>query len=265
MFLLLYGTFVFSYPEVDVTSVTEVLASDNLHKDGDDMRKVLVGAAVGLVTVVALMYGTYEWMNARSFQAFGELTRKVDTEEKVVALTFDDGPTENVEDLLPLLEEYNAKATFFLIGKDMKDHMKEAEAIVEAGHQVGNHTYNHKPMVFKRYAFYQSEIDRTNKLIRKAGYEGEIDFRPPYGKKLIGLPFYLKKQDMETIMWNLEPDTYYSTPAEKIQYVENHVTKGSIILIHPMYDDTGQALQTVEGILQTLTQQGYTFVKVEDL
>ncbi|TGB03778.1 polysaccharide deacetylase family protein [Halobacillus salinus] len=229
------------------------------------MKKILIRIAVVLVTLVILMYGTYKWMNARSFQAFGELTRKVETEEKVVALTFDDGPTENVEELLPILEKYDAKATFFLIGKDMEEHMEEAKAIVEAGHQVGNHTYNHNPMVFKRYSFYQSEVDRTNELIREAGYERDIDFRPPYGKKLIGLPYYLQKQDMETIMWNLEPDTYYSKPEEKVAYVEDNVTPGSIILTHPMYDDTGQALKAVEGILQSLTQQGYTFVTVDEL
>ncbi|MCA0970925.1 polysaccharide deacetylase family protein [Halobacillus litoralis] len=229
------------------------------------MKKLILGIVIAVVALVMAAYGTYEWMNARGFQAFGELTRKVEAEDKVVALTFDDGPTDKVEELLPLLEEYDAKATFFLIGKDMEEHMDEAEAIVEAGHQVGNHTYTHDYMVFKRYSFYKSEVDKTNALIREAGYEGEIDFRPPYGKKLIGLPYYLKQQEMETIMWNLEPDTFYSAPEEKVDYVVDGVTPGSIILTHPMYDDSDDALKAVEGILKSLTEMGYTFVTVDEL
>lgn len=77
------------------------------------MRKKLLVIGLSVVVIVLLLIGTYKLMNSRTFQLFGGLTNQIETEEKVVAITFDDGPTKNVEIILPLLEKYNAKATFF--------------------------------------------------------------------------------------------------------------------------------------------------------
>jgi peptidoglycan/xylan/chitin deacetylase (PgdA/CDA1 family) len=93
----------------------------------------------------------------------------------------------------------------------------------------------------------------------------KIDFRPPNGKKLIGLPYYLKKQHIETITWSNEPDTYYSSVSDKVNYVNENVKPGSIILLHPMYDDTGNQLKTIERILDSLSKKGYKFVTVNEL
>jgi peptidoglycan-N-acetylglucosamine deacetylase len=204
-------------------------------------------------------------MNSRTYQLFGGLTSHVDTNKKVVALTFDDGPSKNVEKILPLLEKYNAKATFFLIGNELEKNLEEGQKIAEAGHQIGNHTYSHKRMIFKSPSFIEKEIKTTNQLIRKTGYKGEIDFRPPNGKKLVGLPYFLKKQQMETITWNLEPDTYYTSVSDKVNYVNKNVKPGSIILLHPMYDNTGNELKVIEGILKHLSEKGYEFVTVNEL
>lgn len=183
----------------------------------------------------------------------------------MVALTFDDGPADNTNQILSLLEEYNAKATFFLIGAEIEKFPEEARKIAEEGHQIGNHTYSHKRMIFKTPAYYKDEIEKTDQLIQNAGYKGEIDVRPPNGKKLIGLPYYLNKHKRETITWNLEPDTFYTTVSDKVKYVTENIEPGSIILLHPMYDKTGQALQTIEGILQELSKEGYTFITVNEL
>lgn len=204
-------------------------------------------------------------MNARAFQIFGGLTNQVETNQKVVALTFDDGPTKNVEQILPLLDKYHAKATFFLIGNEIEKNPEEAANIVKVGHQVGNHTYSHNRMVFKSPSYIKEEIEKTDRLILKAGYKGEIDFRPPNGKKLIGLPYYLDKHNRDTITWNLEPDTYYTSASDKIKYVKKQIKPGSIILLHPMYDNSGDELKAIEGILKTLSEDGYSFVTVNEL
>src|SRR5690606_15469160 len=159
---------------------------------------------------------------------FGGLTQQVETNQKVVALTFDDGPTENVNEILPLLEKYDVKATFFLIGQDIEKYPEEAKEIAEAGHQLGNHTYSHNRMIFKSPSFIKEEIEKTDELIRKAGYEGEIDFRPPNSKKLVGLPHYLYKQKIDTITMNIEPDTFYTETEDRIQYVREQIIPGSI-------------------------------------
>ncbi|MEH7225981.1 polysaccharide deacetylase family protein [Bacillus sp. JJ1566] len=229
------------------------------------MKRKLVISGLVLLIIFFMLFGTYKLMNSRSFQLFGGLTQQVEMDQKVVALTFDDGPSENVNEILPLLDTYDVKATFFLIGQDIEKFPGEAKKIVEAGHQIGNHTYSHNRMVFKSPFYIKEEIEKTDLLIREAGYEGEIDFRPPNGKKLVGLPYYLNKQNKDTITWNIEPDSYFKTPEDKIKYVRDTIHPGSIILLHPMYDDINKVLEEIEGIIQSLQKEGYTFVTVNEL
>ena len=229
------------------------------------MKKKLIIGGIAVILIAVLFAGLFQVTKLRTFQLFGGLTYQAETEEKIVALTFDDGPTKNVDQLLPLLDEYNAKSTFFLIGNEIEKHPEEAKKIVEAGHQIGNHTYSHKRMVLKSSSFIEEEIEKTDELIRSIGYEGEIDFRPPYGKKFLGLPYYLNKTNRETIMWSLDPETYYTSVDEKINYVMENIQPGSIILLHPMYDQTGGTLQVVETILKELMNEGYRFVTVDEL
>jgi peptidoglycan-N-acetylglucosamine deacetylase len=229
------------------------------------MKKRIIIFSIVLLAFLLLLFSTYKLMISRTYQLFGGLTSHVDTNKKVVALTFDDGPTKNVDPILSLLDKYNAKATFFLIGNELEKNLEEGQKIAEAGHQIGNHTYSHKRMIFKSPSFIKKEIEKTNQLIRKTGYKGEIDFRPPNGKKLVGLPYYLKKHQMETITWNLEPDTYYTSVSDKVNYVNKNVKPGSIILLHPMYDETGKELKVIEVILEHLSERGYKFVTVNEL
>ncbi|WML53190.1 polysaccharide deacetylase family protein [Neobacillus sp. PS3-12] len=229
------------------------------------MKKVIMLLGIGILVVFLLLLGTYKLMNARTYQVFGKLTSQVQTNQKVVALTFDDGPTKNVDKILPLLEQYNAKGTFFLIGNEIEKDPDEAQKLVKAGEQIGNHTFSHQRMVLKSQSFIKKEIEKTDQLIRQAGYKGEIDFRPPNGKKLIGLPYYLSQHNRDTIMWTLEPDTYYTSASDKINSVKKNVKPGSIILIHAMYDDTGEELKTIKGILQSLSKEGYKFITVNEL
>ncbi|WP_163531330.1 polysaccharide deacetylase family protein [Halobacillus ihumii] len=229
------------------------------------MKKKWVVAGMILTALLFSLYGTYKLMNSRTVQLFGGLTNRVVTDEKVVALTFDDGPTKNVEDILPLLDKYQVKATFFVVGKELENNLDIGKQLVEAGHQIGNHTHSHEPMIFKRYSTIKEEVERTNQAIRATGFKGEIDFRPPYGKKLVTLPYYLNQHQVETIMWDLEPDTYFSSVEDKVNYVNKNVQPGSIILLHPMYDQTRNEWRTIEGILRFLTQKGYKFVTVNEL
>ncbi|PKG24044.1 polysaccharide deacetylase family protein [Niallia nealsonii] len=229
------------------------------------MKKKWIYSGCAIICLAILLAASYKLMNSRSFQVFGGITAKADTKEKVVALTFDDGPSGNVKEILSILQHYNIKATFFLIGNEIEKYPNETKSIVEAGHQVGNHTYSHKRMVFKSPSYIKTEIDKTDKLIKEAGYNKEIVFRPPNGKKLIGLPYYLHKINKKTITWNLEPDTYYDSAQEKIDYAIKNIKPGSIVLMHPMYDQTGSELQAIEGIIKELKKKDYSFVTVNEL
>ncbi|MGB8955923.1 MAG: polysaccharide deacetylase family protein [Tumebacillaceae bacterium] len=233
------------------------------------MKKFKFRITAILLVVFLLLYGTWELMNSRSYQVFGELVNRVDTQQKVVALTFDDGPTEKyVDEVLAILDETDVKATFFVIGGDLEKNMAAGKKIVQAGHQLGNHTYSHQRMIFHSQSFIDEELKRTDSLIREAGYTGDILFRPPNGKKLLGLPYYLSKSGRTTIMWDVEPE---STPDETndsrvlVDRVVTTTKPGSIIILHPWYDSRESTRQAIKDSILALKKQGYQFVTVSEL
>ena len=187
---------------------------------------------------------------------------------KVVALTFDDGPGPFTCEVLATLAAKDVKATFFLIGADVAAHPDEARRIVAAGHQVGNHSWSHPRLVFKSRAFIASEIERTDRAIRDAGYRGAIAFRAPYGKKLIGLPLYLARHGRPNISWDVEPNSYddIDRSATKITaHVVERVRPGSIILLHPMYHGRQATRAAIGPIVDSLRARGYALVTVDEL
>lgn len=229
------------------------------------MRKVLIVISV-IVVCLVLAKGTLELSSSRTFQFYGNLVPRVETDEKVVALTFDDGPTENTAAILAILAELDVKATFFLTGNELEKKPGQGKMIAEAGHEIGNHTYSHSRMVFKTPSTIRQEIDLTNELIRETGYNGTIHFRPPYGKKLLFLPRYLKSQGMQTIMWNLEPDSYPEMNATAMtSHVSEKVQPGSIILLHVMYESRTESVKAVTDIVTQLRSQGYEFKTISEL
>jgi len=106
---------------------------------------------------------------------------------------------ENTTKILSILDEHNVQATFFLIGRNIKENVKDAENITAAGHQIDNHPYSHHRMLFKSQHFIAQEIETTNTLIKKTGDNGTIDFRPLLEKKLLSLPYYLRAKGIKSI------------------------------------------------------------------
>lgn len=200
------------------------------------------------------------------FQFMGGLTDRVNTKQKVVALTFDDGPTPgDTEAVLAELKELNIPGTFFLVGQTMQKHPQEAKLIAQAGHQIGNHSYSHKRMIFTPLGEVGQEITRTNALLRQAGYTGEIRFRPPYGKKFLTLPFYLMRHGYRTVTWDVAPEYgAQEDPQALTRRVLAQVKPGSIILLHPMHGRT-QTQEALRPIVTSLKSQGYRFVTVNEL
>ncbi|KEO83652.1 polysaccharide deacetylase family protein [Tumebacillus flagellatus] len=235
------------------------------------MNKKKIGIISLCIVLLLAIYcvTTYKLMNSRTYQVFGELVPRVETTKKVVALTFDDGPNpEHTGEILKELDAKGVKATFFLIGQEIEKHPGEAKQIIQAGHEVGNHSYSHNRMIFKSPSYLSSEVEKTDALLRDAGYQGDILFRPPNGKKLLYLPYYLKQHDRTTIMWDLEPDSYedIASSADKIvDYTVQHVRPGSIILLHAMYDSRGESMKAIPGIISKLQAEGYECKTVSEL
>ena len=233
-------------------------------------QKRHVAVVLGVFAAVALLVvSTSMLANSRTFQLFGEVVPRVDTSERVVALTFDDGPTpEAAEEVLSILRERSVKATFFVVGEALKQHAEWGRRMAQEGHELGNHTYSHKRMVFKTPSFIREEVESTDLLIRATGYQGPVYFRPPYGKKLALLPYYLSRTDRKNIMWDVAPesDPDVARDADKlIAHVLSEVRPGSIILLHVMYKSGAPSLRALPGIIDGLRRQGYEFRTISEL
>lgn len=219
-----------------------------------------------VITMLLGAAGLYQVANARTFQVAGKLTNRVETSEKLVALTFDDGPDQHTPEIIDALAAERVPATFFLVGSHMAANPGMAESLVKAGHQLANHTYTHRRMIFVSEETVADEIERTDGLIRSAGEQGEIFFRPPTGKKLITLPLYLSEHNRHTVMWDLEPDSGATpTSAEIVTQVREEVRPGSIILLHPWYAGGQNTRDAIRDLTATLRADGYRFVTVAEL
>ncbi|WP_439381760.1 polysaccharide deacetylase family protein [Amycolatopsis lexingtonensis] len=192
---------------------------------------------------------------------------RVETDQKIVALTFDDGPDPaGTQAILDTLRAREVPATFFLIGRDIAAHPELAHAIAAAGHEIGNHSFSHERMIGVTPAWVVDEVEATDALIRTTGYRGEILFRPPNGKKLFALPHYLAEHDRTTVTWDVEPDSDGTPDAATVERTTvDQVRPGSIVLLHAMYAARGQTRQAIGPILDRLKQRGYRFVTVSQL
>ena len=226
-------------------------------------------AIVGLVTVLLVAISAWRLSRSREFQVLGHLVRRVETVTPVVGLTFDDGPLPGfTEEILDALRAEGVRATFFVTGEALEEHAAQARLIVAEGHELGNHSYSHRRMVGVSYAFVREEVERTDELIRAAGYAGEIYFRPPYSKRLLVLPYYLSRTGRTTILCDVEPESYpeIAADAEKIvQHVVGQARPGSIILLHVMNASRSESVRAVPAIIQALRNKGYTFVTISEL
>jgi peptidoglycan-N-acetylglucosamine deacetylase len=187
----------------------------------------------------------------------------IPSKEKVVYLTFDDGPHPQVTPwVLDQLKQYDALATFFCIGKNVKQHHDVYHKIISAGHAVGNHTQNHINGWSTATDIYLQNVAEATQFI------SSNLFRPPYGRikrsQANGLRKAMQKENTKIIMWDvLSAD--FDTSISKEQCLSNalnNTTPGSIIVFH----DSEKAFPHLEfvlpRILKTLSKEGYQFKKI---
>ena len=176
------------------------------------------------------------------------------SERKVLYLTFDDGPNPVVtEKILELLEEYDAKATFFCIGKNIEHHPELFKLVKSKGHHIGSHTYSHingwESNCFDFLTDYQKGRDLA----------GSNLFRPPYGRILLNPLQTIQKQD-KVIMWDILSKDYDAslTPETVLNNVLRNIKPGAIIVFHDSEKAKKNVLAVLPQLLQYLKQQGYT-------
>jgi peptidoglycan/xylan/chitin deacetylase (PgdA/CDA1 family) len=187
--------------------------------------------------------------------------------EKVIALTIDDGPwPKTTAAMLDIFKQNDVKATFFWVGTAVQANPELAKRVVAEGHSIGNHTWHHW---YKRMdeATAKSEIERTAELIYKTTGVKTSLFRPPGGYLNNGLAAYAKSQKYSVVMWSLtSADT---DPRAKPQAFVNNVLKGAkpgaIVLMHDGGGDRHRTVAALPQIISGLKQQGYRFVTVPEL
>jgi peptidoglycan/xylan/chitin deacetylase (PgdA/CDA1 family) len=226
-------------------------------------------AAAFLVALAVVAVGSYWLMNSRSVQLLGDHVDRVDTSRKVVALTFDDGPSSlYVNQILADLNRHGVRGTFFVIGADAKADPAALRGLISADQEIGNHTYDHRRLVFVSTKTVANEVEAADRVIRAAGYTGPILFRPPYAKKLLSAPYYLWRHGRTTVMWDLEPDSIAGTSGDAgamTRYVVDNVRPGSIIELHPWNGGSSATRAALPAIIAALRARGYSFVTVSQL
>jgi peptidoglycan-N-acetylglucosamine deacetylase len=231
-------------------------------------RKRWIWWAVGLpLGVLGLGVGLWQLSKSWTFQLFGELHARVETSEKVVALTFDDGPRPGqTEAILEILGRHGVRASFFMVGQNIERHRELAARVLAEGHQLGNHSYSHHRLVFKSPSFVREELDRTDALLRGLGVEGELLFRAPNGKKLVVLPWLLSRSGRKHITFDVVPRDDAEQDVELLtSRVMESVRPGSIILFHDGGREKPGTVKAVDLVLGRLREQGYRFVTVSEL
>jgi peptidoglycan/xylan/chitin deacetylase (PgdA/CDA1 family) len=228
-------------------------------------RKWLIGIGAAALLLLLAAISFWHLSKAWCFVFAGEVTCRVATNDPIVALTLDDGPTpEGTAAALAALESGGARATFFLIGRHIERHPGEVRRILAAGHEVANHSWSHERMIGRSSTWYDEEIARTATLLRRLGDGGPLLFRPPFGKKLFGLPLAARRQGHLMVMWDVaEPDT--QDPHAYAAHIVQRARPGSIILMHVMYRSNRVARAALPLVLDGLRRKGLRIVTVGEL
>jgi peptidoglycan/xylan/chitin deacetylase (PgdA/CDA1 family) len=193
---------------------------------------------------------------------------KLKSNEKVIALTFDDGPgPKNTAQVLEILKKNNIKATFFMVGQMVKYFPQIAKQVAADGHVIGNHTWHHWYFQMDG-ATAASEIDRTADIIYKTTGEKTTLFRPPGGFLNNGLAQYAKNKKYAVMMWSEESGDAERRSPQVPMLVKNvlkYAKPGAIVLLHDGGGNRSKSVKALPEMIAGLKAQGYRFVTIPQL
>ncbi|WP_087999050.1 polysaccharide deacetylase family protein [Gottfriedia solisilvae] len=207
--------------------------------------------------------------NRYYYEKQGTAIWEVPVKEKVVAITFDDGPNDlYTPQVLDLLKKYNAKATFFLIGERVTRYPEVALREIEEGHEVANHTFSHARLQYLSDEQIRNQLQKTHEAIINATHVEPVLFRPPFGYYSERSINAVHELGYLTVMWSWHQDTFdWSNPGvyKIVSNVLKDTRKGDIVLFHDHGGDRTQTIDALKQILPALQKQGYQFVTVSQL
>lgn len=183
-----------------------------------------------------------------------------------VYLTFDDGPIPEVTPkVLAILDKYQVKATFFMVGENIDKHPEVFEQVVRAGHSIGNHTYNHLKGWRTSHEEYMANVAQWETAVMRHMPNGHLApvlnrFRPPYGKAWFGQRYALHKKGYRLIYWDILTRDYDHsvTPQEMLANIQRNTRPGSIINFHDSLKSNERMLTVLPQAIEWLQAQGYT-------
>lgn len=180
---------------------------------------------------------------------------RMDQSQRSVYLTFDDGPIPEVTPwVLDVLDRYKIKATFFMVGDNVRKHPEEFKMVVERGHRIGNHTYNHLKGVEQRTQHYMGNIEKAN------SYLATDLFRPPHGLMRPG-QYRALSERYRIIMWDLVTRDYSPkcSGEQVLQRVKKYTRNGSIITFHDSLRAADNLRYALPRAIEWLQKEGYEF------
>lgn len=230
----------------------------------------IYGIASGIwwvfITTISLALAVTAWgaFDIRLGYFIATKFRKKNPPKKVVALTFDDGPSLHTSEILHLLALYKAKATFFCIGQQIKQHPDIFKQILNEGHSIGNHTYSHP----QRFGFLNAEqiiddIKKCDAIMAKLVGHTPALFRPPFGVTNPSVAKAVELLNKQVIGWsNRSLDTVIADGEKIYERVKSKVRSGDIILLH---DTSQRTVYALSKLMMYLKAEGYACVSVDDL
>lgn len=239
---------------VSTEEVTEQLTEELLLKE--DKNVPVEGA-----TYTGTMVKGHEIYNNEGHDFLSNVRFIANVKQPAVALTFDDGPGGEVTDrILDVLEHYNSRATFFVVGERIRYYPDNLKRAYEMGCTIGSHTYGHKNLTKLSAKQIKSQLDKTNKKIKEIiGVKAKL-VRPPYGSIN---ETTLSRLGVPAILWSIDTRDWESRKTNSVVKIAlREVEDGDIILMHDVYDTTAAA---VEQIVPELINRGYQLVTIEEL
>lgn len=196
-----------------------------------------------------------------------DLITSLPTEEKVVALTFDDGPDASTKAIVEILNNYGVHASFFLTGEKIEKHADVVEAIINSGHAISNHSWTHNQLLKTSAEDLLDEVLRTHK--RLAAYaETPKLFRPPYGLVTEKQMRAITEEGFRVIVWSIDSlDWHLHEPMDIVACVVERIHPGAIVLMHSggSLKTRQPTIQALPFILERLQALGYRFVTLNEL
>lgn len=231
----------------------------------------MIGAFIAGATTAAAVAAGYQSMAATG-QRYGKTFAAVAPGTKEIALTYDDGPNDpHTLRLLEVLARHNVRATFFLIGRYVRQHPEIAREIAKAGHVVGNHTFTHPLLIFRSAADVRKELSECHAALQDAIGEHSNLFRPPFGGRRPATLRIARELGLTTVMWNVTGYDWNAPPAAVIEgKVARQVRGGDVILLHDgghkqFGADRSQTVLATDHLITRYKSEGYEFLTIPEM